>query len=405
MNKHLLVLGLLATSTCAAVAAERPDGALGTDSIGAFGMYMNSSKSDGKNTPDFDYTGFGLDINKHLLKADDVGFDVSLMLELVPEKVYVARKRVFSAILKDATIEDAVHFCAGSLGYTKLFFVKPDNTRVYENLIIPPLTNLSGAISYLQGASGLGIYEKSANCYVTNDRMYIYPDEYDNPKTIKTIHTYLPGNDAFPNLGCYHYLDPLSNDLFILAGAGKFTNTDISDAHAENIGNSVILQRSSAILDHMVDMTDPLVPTIATSNLSSTISYTTRAGMKTGTKSIRFAYSANNEYYHKSILAAGNKTVCYVPWAASVPLCIHPGSRIVMYHDTHDNFVSKSGIVEGVISEINQLDTRSMRRRFVCNSTLVVATSPDDPIVVAPSEEIPKAGKQVDVGNQGYQFS
>jgi hypothetical protein len=77
MNKHLLVLGLLATSTCAAVAAERPDGALGTDSIGAFGMYMNSSKSDGKNTPDFDYAGFGLDINKHLFKADDVGFDVS----------------------------------------------------------------------------------------------------------------------------------------------------------------------------------------------------------------------------------------------------------------------------------------------------------------------------------------
>lgn len=73
MKKNLAILSLLAISSCA-YALDRPDGCLGTNSVGVYGMYINASRSGGS---DNDYAGSGLEINQNIFNNGSIGMDVS----------------------------------------------------------------------------------------------------------------------------------------------------------------------------------------------------------------------------------------------------------------------------------------------------------------------------------------
>lgn len=301
-----------------------------------------------------------------------------MSLNLVTEKLYVARKRVFNAILTNCTMADALYFVVGCLNYTDVFIVPPDNKKVYKNLVIPPLSKLSDFVSYFQDAPGLGLYKIPANCYVTNDRIYIYPSELVDPITIKTLHIYMSGNKSFPNLSRYHYVNPVTGDVHILAGSGDSVNTDSSDMYIENMGNSILLHNSNSIFDTAAELTSVgmlLQPT----KISSVINMITPSGMVTDTRTLSFGYSANNEFHYMAKHALGDCITLGIVWPGSIPFGLHPGSKVIIYYDTLDGFTSKNGLLGQVYTDVEQTGTRTTTRQYVSNSKLVIYMAPDVP--------------------------
>jgi hypothetical protein len=78
MKKHLVLLSILAASSTCAFAVERPDGRLGTDFAGVYGMYMNANNHKTQNSNDLDYTGVGFEINQNLYNSSDIGIDIGI---------------------------------------------------------------------------------------------------------------------------------------------------------------------------------------------------------------------------------------------------------------------------------------------------------------------------------------
>ncbi|HNX04350.1 MAG TPA: outer membrane beta-barrel protein [Opitutales bacterium] len=74
MKKTIAAISVLAIASFTGASAARPDGNLGVDRIGAYGVYLNTSSSVADS--DNDYTGAGFEINKSLVADKSMGIDV-----------------------------------------------------------------------------------------------------------------------------------------------------------------------------------------------------------------------------------------------------------------------------------------------------------------------------------------
>jgi hypothetical protein len=140
---------------------------------------------------------------------------IPIQFELIDETIYDLRKREINFIARDVTVEDVILLSAEALGIDRIHLVTPDNTRLYEQIIVPPMQTLKTLFKYLQDTPSLGVYETGCNYYYTNETLYVWPKWNLEPEKGTTAHFYNTATYdmiASPNR---HYLDAENGDIHV----------------------------------------------------------------------------------------------------------------------------------------------------------------------------------------------
>ena len=134
-------------------------------------------------------------------------FEVTL--SLVFEQYYNARHSEFSSIFTNSTnVEGAMTYIASHFNFdlSKVNIVKPiDNTRTYENMMLPPGLKLADVYTYLQ--ENYGVYNHGISTYYNGNTFEIFPPFKTIDDRIVPIDIYQNEKNIFSDLSSYHLVE------------------------------------------------------------------------------------------------------------------------------------------------------------------------------------------------------
>ena len=119
------------------------------------------------------------------------------------------KQKNLNVILRDATVADAIAYVISRTGMEDILFAQPNNTAVYDVLLIPPSTTLQ-ALKFID--IYYGIYSTGTVFYFDHNYGYIIPfsgdcnawrDDYDRrvnitiPRTSDTYRTHIYGEEGY----------------------------------------------------------------------------------------------------------------------------------------------------------------------------------------------------------------
>lgn len=173
---------------------------------------------------------------------------ISIELELIEDELYHIRKKEIQFLARDVTMKDVILFVCKQLGFKKVHLVEPDNKRVYENFIMPPMQSMATVFDFLQYTEGMGIYQRGCNYYYSNGIMYIYPQYDTEPENGFTTHIYNAGTYEFKGQQNYHRYDDKGNLHILTSEHTEIQN--IVQAGVENRRTGSVLFRTEHVVDH-----------------------------------------------------------------------------------------------------------------------------------------------------------
>jgi len=115
-------------------------------------------------------------------KETAVDNDYKITLDMMPQELLEVNKSLIGAILNNVTMEDVIYYCYGRVASSKkLLFNKPDNVKVYKQVILPSL-NLTNTIEYLQKV--YGIYSSGIRIYFDFNKYYLLSKDVYNKEVV-----------------------------------------------------------------------------------------------------------------------------------------------------------------------------------------------------------------------------
>lgn len=298
---------------------------------------------------------------------------LTMTVELIDQIAYTARKQQFNFINRGVSINDTLHLLAKSLGAKQVYIVPPDNIKLYNNLIVPPMSNLSEVFTFLQYSRGKGVYEKGLSYYYTNDVIYIYPCYETNPQSPKTTHIYNVGEDKFLGSNAFHNIQADETHL-ITTSSPK--NIELVDLGLENTGSAYLVQYGEKIVDRWMKLDSKGVCTVPKANFTL-LSLNTKAGVTTDVYSPKFKYSADNIYAHTSDLSQYNRTkITNLIWRHAMPFTFRPGYRVMYHYDGDGVYQTRTGMCEAIVYMITKAE-RLGKQVYGCVASMQLSITND----------------------------
>jgi len=131
---------------------------------------------------------------------------VTVSMELETRRNYTFLKTRSSVVLRKATVEDALYVIAGIFGFKNTWIEKPDNTKVYENIVLTPNLSLAAMCNSLQTSEAYdGVYDSGCSCYVMNEVLYILPEFTTTSFTKEAMFLTVTNPDNDPTSGTTLY--------------------------------------------------------------------------------------------------------------------------------------------------------------------------------------------------------
>lgn len=341
-------------------------------------------------------------LNHHEQFLDNISF------QLIPEEDYIFRTVKCNTILTNSTISDAIWAIAKSTKCVDaIMMIQPDNTKKYDNLVIPPMLSISDALKFMQ--SYYGVYNKGLGFFFQRKTLFVYP-EYETcpilPKdktetnnwssdgtqvttrsisststvrgeiTLNTLgdggmtHIYITGDNSYTGMQRYHGFE---NQTIHIVSNERCTFQDLADAGLENEAYGYIIHRTERDIDSyrtVLEASDPekakygiwpinIHETPNTAYLAQD-QQNTEIGI-TSTKA-NIAFSDDDIFAIKSRLYSYRRSLAIFSWNAAVPFTFRPGYRICLHYDGEDEtsrdlgnknggnlrYTTKSGVVNAV---------------------------------------------------------
>jgi len=290
---------------------------------------------------------------------------IELELELIPEIVYKLRKTKFNFILNEATMEDTILFISDLLGFKKIYFIPPDNTTVYTNVVVPPLLEPSDIFDYLQDHPAYGIYDKGINYYIHDNILYIYP-LVNNLNNTPKCNIYSIGEGAYG--GSTNFFKLVNNDLSIITN-NKVTIKTPSQSSVENNGNSFIVDTPKKHIDNsgkvisnnLFNVNREFVTNVSLADDNSGLLTKAFTQSFIKTDNINSIYSS---LYNNLYMTAG------IVWVFASPFLIYPHSNIKYVYEDGEHIKEFKGWV--LSAQYTIAKTNSMNKdTFACKANII----------------------------------
>lgn len=289
---------------------------------------------------------------------------VTTDVDLIDPIAYDARKRKINFCLRDATISDAVLTMCKSMGIDNVYFVKPDNEEVYENLWIPPSMGLSDVFNYLQTYDAYGIYNYGARAYITNGVLFLYPIFDLEPDQAPSINIYVVGDHMYH--GITRFDNTINNVLHIVSNTG-LDDVSLIEEGIENEGNWFACQQPKYLIDEWRSMNEGAFDIVNESMISLIINQ--QKAMTTGAYS-PINITTDNTFSVRSKMAASHLTASALGWGFAIPMSIYPGQNIVMHHDTQDGYKATKAIPSTITYGFREHDWVGTKPTFICSCNM-----------------------------------
>ena len=285
--------------------------------------------------------------SKQTLVPDNVGQKSSeqqgniipdIEFQLIEELYYNIRKKKFNFILRNVTVKDAVLMVCKICNIKQAGLVDPDNTKVYENFVIPPNMTFDQMLSYIQ--SYYGVYNKGMGFYLTENILYVYPIYETAPTTPESAHFYYVGNN-YTGIEVTH---AFSNDIAHVVLNGFAREKDLQDEGAERQGTMIIMQDATRIIDEATTIGEATTSpgtglgkvSINELNTSSFTAGENDIGMKYDTYQPMFVFDNSNPYRIRTSMNEYRRTLLSTLWANAEPFVLKPGYCVHYHYDGED---------------------------------------------------------------------
>ena len=288
--------------------------------------------------------------------------------QLIEEMYYNIRKKKFNFILRNVTVKDAILMVCKICDIKQVGLVDPDNTKMYENFIIPPNMTFDQMLSYIQ--SYYGVYNKGMGFYLTEEILYVYPIYETNPSTSESAHFYYVGNN-YTGIEVTH---AFSDDIVHIVLNGFAKERDLQDEGAEQQGTMVVIQDATRIIDSATTISESTdspgtgLGKVSVSELNTT-SFTAGdndVGMKYATYQPMFLFDNSNPYRIRTSLNEYRRTLLSVIWANAEPFVLKPGYKINYHYDGEDvdNRDSESDVSASAMYDVKSGICSTVRYTF-----------------------------------------
>lgn len=277
------------------------------------------------------------------LTEQHIRLAIPVKLWLIEQDVYTIRQQQYHGTLYKSNMASMISYVTSQFNIKQIYLVDPDNTLVWNHIVVPPSHNFDEIFDYLQVT--YGVYMKGLDWYYTNSILYVYPAYENNPKIKYVANIYNAPNGNYAGLLSFHSSDASSNSVNIVSTTGVDT-TDISRPSAEDSGNSFSFMRASSIVDNYV--TTNANGTFVNNNNSLTVGTKIDRMTTPSASNPKYTKTTDNIFYESSKLAKLNTVLIKCGWKKAVPFLLYPGHNIKYHFDKNGVFTNTQGILEGV---------------------------------------------------------
>lgn len=256
----------------------------------------------------------------------------------VEPEAYELRHKQANAMATDADMNSTMSWLLQQFNASEIRMVPPNNEQKYQNLVLPPMQDISTILPYMQ--QRYGVYSKGLGYYFTNKIFYIFPifdhDSSTSP-TDYTLHIINAPEKYFLGLDRYH--NKVDNEVFVASVSGvELSPLNLSGT--ENEGNTHI----SLNADQMRDMAAPVAQDGNVERQKNDITSVSLANSggdaRSDMQNIKYTGEHTNVYNSTSELAAMNGSLLATGWIRAMPRLIEPGMNVIYHYD------SKGGVYQ-----------------------------------------------------------
>jgi hypothetical protein len=252
---------------------------------------------------------------------------IDVELELIPEDVYELRKLRIHATYHKVKMEQILYHTASLFNIKKCSIVTPDNTKEYENFIIPPMMGFRELYGWLQRAPGNGIYNYGFCYYYTDETLFIFP-RFAAPANKNVTHIYAVGKENFGVVDNCSTRDENGN-LHILANS-MIDTMDYTDLGIENEATAIMFQEATTLIANSHKMLSTGGFKVNPDNFD-TLHWRSPKGIASDVFTPEYKISRGNQFVHSSSLKAMEGYDIELYWKNAELGSILP-NRLIKFH-------------------------------------------------------------------------
>jgi len=282
------------------------------------------------------------DIRKHLPNAENIGAPelqelFPMSIELYETAAISLRKYGAALIARDQNMHQLLELFAAVYGIESVVIVPPDNTRSYDQIVVPRSLDLRSAFAYFQSAPGFGIYNEGVSVYYHNETLYVFPaarpridDNFD------PVHLIIVPEDLATGLTTSFYQTD-TGALYAVCAGTEQQQQERSLTTLENRGNAAYLLQQDTLTGTAARTVKNGQVTIADDVLSIKGIGDTSWGLTEDPHTPIFHLNGGNDHAALSFTTLGLGTVLTLLWYNAKPFQLLPGHPVVCYYiDTVD---------------------------------------------------------------------
>ena len=270
---------------------------------------------------------------------------ISITMQLTDPVIEAAKQTICNAIFHDTNVESLLLTVLKqsddpNLSVDGIDIYPPTNERVYNHVIIYPGTQLTDIPDAIQ--DNYGIYTSGIGSFIQNNIWFLFPiyrtnifNESDHKMTIISV----PEDKYAGSEKTYSLED---DQLYILA-CGKTIHSDDTDYMVRNVGNGVLYQNASRVVDKYSSTIDGITTIHKDKNIIKYISHDRddEASFTPYYKKI----STSNHCLPPEIPVLSNTGILVITWNNGDPDLIYPGMAIKYLYREGEDILSIYGIV------------------------------------------------------------
>ena len=296
----------------------------------------------------------------------------TITVRLVEKTVYELRQTKLNVIYQKMNVTQAIHAIASSFNIKKVHLTPPDNTFVYDHIVISSYQNMGSVYPYLQ--SNLGVYQKGINAYLTNDILYVYPAFETDPKYDKTAMFYQVDTGRFAGSHIFH---KRSTDSVSIVVPSQPHTTDLSVAGSENVGTGFVFVKASRLTDGLTTI-DSALGAQFTHDPSLSVALSSVRTVIKSVNNLFHVQGTDNPFPHMAKIAAHQASIMKMRWDNADPFLIDPPQRVIYYYDRNGTMIRKTGMFEKVKYMISYIKKIHQDDIFGCIADVTLRLSPNE---------------------------
>jgi hypothetical protein len=278
------------------------------------------------------------------------------------------------SILRYVDMDTTIRYVTDMMGVTKTAIFPADNKKNYENMIIPPMLDITDMFDFLQNGSGKGVYNKGLGYYFTRGVMYIYPlyeTEVSSPKVVNIYHT---TRNLHQGMYTYHRID--GDNIHILNNQ-EVEYKDYTEEGLENAASDIIMAKGEQMIDKWRSVVEGRKFNIPETN-TELVSATTKKGVVDDVFTPKYALSKENPYQIREEILREQIAKVTTSWPNALPFTFKPGWKVCYHTDAAAGYRKQNGIPANVIYTIDKIGRPDSSENYLyaCSCTFTLHVTP-----------------------------